>query len=81
MTAARELLDLVETKEFQRAMRTFQGRTDSLEYRVLKGLENLARGVPQRRKRASRSNVASGQPQRQSQKETTGNGNVQHLSV
>jgi hypothetical protein len=85
MIAVRELLDVVETREFQHAVRTFQQRPQSQEYRILKSLAHLARGTTKKDERArqrAQTDMASVNAQRQSQqKEQTGHGVSQRIST
>lgn len=65
-----DLRSIVETPEFQRAFRRY--RKESIEGRVLKSLEHLARGTTKKDERARRAHTdeATVKTLRQSQKET-----------
>jgi hypothetical protein len=76
-----DLRTIVETPAFQRALKRYP--KDSTEGRVLKGLERLALGTTKKDERARRAHtdMASVRTLRQSKKELTGNGDVQHVSL
>lgn len=85
ITPREDLLEIVETPQFRRALRRYPG--ESVEGRVLKGLERLARGTTKKDERARRARTetmttASAHALRQSeQKEQTGHGVSQRISA